>query len=87
MRKYFCGWYFRCQSDYLTLAIIPSIHRTKQSSFSTIQLITDNDSFCAQFLYSDYHHAADHISIGNNRFRRDGISWTHKHLIVPLKDP
>lgn len=42
MRKYFCGWYFRCQSDYQTLAIIPSIHRTKHSNFSAIQLITDD---------------------------------------------
>lgn len=28
MGGYFCGWYFRCQSDHQTLAIIPSYHKT-----------------------------------------------------------
>ena len=39
--SYFCGWYFRCQSDKQTLAIIPSVHKTKDSAFCTIQVITD----------------------------------------------
>lgn len=33
MLNYFCGWYFRCQSDWQTLAVIPSVHRTKKSKF------------------------------------------------------
>lgn len=43
MRNYFCGWYFRCQSDRQTIAVIPSVHRTKDSDFCTIQLITDKE--------------------------------------------
>lgn len=39
--SYFCGWYFRCQSDKQTLAIILSVHKTKDSAFCTIQVITD----------------------------------------------
>ena len=54
MRSYFCGWYFRCQSDNQTLAIIPSIHKTMDSNFCTIQLITDTEVFHVQFPYSDY---------------------------------
>ena len=39
--SYFCGWYYRCQSNKQTLAIIPSVHKTKNSAFCTIQVITD----------------------------------------------
>lgn len=49
MRNYFCGWYYRCQSDQQTLAVIPSIHRTEDSDFCTIQLITDTGAFYVQF--------------------------------------
>lgn len=49
MRNYFCGWYFRCQSDRQTLALIPSVHRTGKSSFCAIQLITDTQSFHVPF--------------------------------------
>ena len=27
MGDYFCGWYFRCQSEEKTLAVIPAVHR------------------------------------------------------------
>ena len=51
--SYFCGWYFRCQSDKQTLAIIPSVHKTKDSAFCTIQVITDTHAFHVQFPYDD----------------------------------
>ena len=54
MRNYFCGWYFRCQSEQQTLAVIPSVHRTKESKYCTIQLITDTQSFHVPFPYSDF---------------------------------
>lgn len=55
MRNFFCGWYFRCQSEKQTLAIIPSFHKTKDSGFCTIQFITDTQAFNVEFPYSDYH--------------------------------
>ena len=51
--SYFCGWYFRCQSDKQTLAIIPSVHKTKDSVFCTMQVITDTHAFHVQFPYDD----------------------------------
>ena len=51
--SYFCGWYYRCQSDKQTLAIIPSVHKTKDSVFCTIQVITDTHAFHVQFPYDD----------------------------------
>lgn len=74
MRNYFCGWYFRCQSEDQTLAIIPSFHKTKESRFCAIQLITDTEAFNAQFPYSEYQKDGSQITIADNRFGREGIT-------------
>lgn len=74
MRNFFYGWYFRCQSEKQTMAIIPSLHRTKESSFCTIQFITDTEAFNVQFPYSDYQNDANQITIADNRFSRGGIT-------------
>lgn len=73
MRTYFCGWYYRCQSDHQTLAIIPSVHKAKDSEFCTIQLITDTSAFHAQFPFSDFQKDGSGIHIGKNRFGNGGI--------------
>lgn len=41
MRDYFCGWYFKCQSEDHTLAIIPALHKTGGTTSSSIQIISD----------------------------------------------
>ena len=41
MYQYFCGWYFKCQSETQTLAIIPAYHKSKSGSSCSIQLITN----------------------------------------------
>lgn len=74
MHCYFCGWYFRSQSDTQTLAIIPSIHKTRESSFCTIQVITDTEAFHLQFPYSDYKKDKQSVRIDENRFGIDGIT-------------
>lgn len=38
MQRHFCGWYFKCQSDTQTLAVIPATHGGSRS----VQLISDN---------------------------------------------
>lgn len=74
MRNYFCGWYLRCQSDQQTLAVIPSVHRTKESKCCAIQLITDTQSFQVSFPYSDFQKQGYQISIAGNRFGKEGIT-------------
>lgn len=74
MRNYFCGWYFRCQSDRQTLAVIPSVHRTSKSQFCAIQLISDAQSFHIQLPYSDFLKQNDTIHIAGNRFGKDGVT-------------
>lgn len=73
MRNYFCGWYFRFQSEQQTLAIIPSVHKIGKKKFCEIQFISDTDSFCAQFPYSELYKGRDQICIGENQIGRDGI--------------
>lgn len=74
MRNYFCGWYFRCQSEFQTLAVIPSIHRTDESDFCTIQFISDTEVSQAHFPYSDYENSEKKIRIADNLFRQNGIT-------------
>lgn len=42
MKNYFYGWYYKCQSDSNTLAIIDAYHNDKRS----IQIITDDSAMC-----------------------------------------
>ena len=74
MRNYFRGWYYRCQSDHQTLAIIPSIHKAGSSKFCAIQLITDDSSYYARFSFSDLHTGSGQVRIGKNRFGKEGLS-------------
>ena len=70
--SYFCGWYYRCQSNKQTLAIIPSVHKTKDSAFCTIQMITDTHAFHVQFPYDDLGEDDDQIRISNKVKIKDG---------------
>lgn len=74
MREYFCGWYYRCQSKNQTLAIIPSVHKTQDGAFCTVQLITDTHTFHAQFPYDAFQKRGQQIRLANNRFDAIGIS-------------
>lgn len=74
MRNYFCGWYFRCQSNHQTLAIIPSIHKSRDADFCTIQIITDTEAFHAQFPYSDFRKGDNQIAIAGSQFGKEGIA-------------
>lgn len=73
MRDYFCGWYFKCQSDKQTLAVIPAIHKTGNRKSCSIQLITDAKSWNIPFPYSDFRKDGSGIEIGKNRFGKQGI--------------
>ena len=72
--SYFCGWYYRCQSNKQTMAIIPSVHKTKDSAFCTIRVITDTHAFHVQFPFGDFGEDDDQIRISNNRFVKSGFS-------------
>lgn len=75
MRDYFCGWYFKCQSDTQTLAVIPAIHKSNKKKSSSIQLITDEGAWNIELPYHDFHKQKQHFHIqaAENYFGQDGI--------------
>ena len=44
MKDYFCGWYFKIQTEDKTIAIIPSIHAVGQKRTCTIQFISNTET-------------------------------------------
>ena len=73
MGEYFRGWYYRCQSDRQTLAVIASLHHTGNSKFCAIQLITDSQSFHIQLPYWDYQRLDQDICIAGCRFGKERL--------------
>lgn len=45
MHDYFYGWYFKCQSDTQTLALIPSIHKIGKRRIRSLQIITEDGAW------------------------------------------
>ena len=74
MKDYFCGWYFKCQSDTQTLAVIPAIHKSKDERSCSIQVITDTASQNILFPYSEFQKSGFNISIDENKFSKNGFS-------------
>ena len=73
MDNYFYGWYFKCQSDTQTLAIIPAVHKSGLKRSCSIQVITKNQSWNVDFPASTFHYADGDICIAKNRFGKNGI--------------
>lgn len=75
MGDYFCGWYFKCQSDTQTLAVIPAIHKSKEKKSGSIQLITDEGAWNFEFPYHDFYKPRQnfHIQAAGNYFGQNGI--------------
>ncbi len=75
MQEYFCGWYFKCQSDKQTLAVIPAVHKSKEKKSCSIQLITDEGAWNIDFPYHDFYKQkrSFHIQIAENYFGQNGM--------------
>lgn len=73
MKGYFYGWYFKCQSDTQTLAIIPAIHGAGRERTCSVQFITDDNVYMVTFSGEIFCRKGDSIIIGKNRFGKQGI--------------
>lgn len=69
----FYGWYFKCQSDTQTLAVIPAIHQTKEKGSCSIQIITEEHSWTVELPAEEFRRNGRRISIGRNQFGERGI--------------
>lgn len=72
-RGWFYGWYFKCQSDTQTLAVIPAVHQTGRKKACSIQIITEKESWTVELPAEEFRRKEKTISIGRNRFGEKGI--------------
>ncbi len=70
----FWGWYFKCQSDRQTFAVIPAVHKDKNEKSCSIQLITESGSWSTVFPISAHSKSRSFIEIDGNQFGRQGIN-------------
>lgn len=69
----FYGWYFKCQSDIQTLAVIPAVHQTGKKKACSIQIITEKESWTVELPAEKFRRKGRMISIGRNWFEEKGI--------------
>ncbi len=69
----FYGWYFKCQSETQTLAVIPAVHNAKNTRTCSIQVITDHDAWAVTFSADSFKRTKGNLFIGENRFGEKGI--------------
>ena len=73
MQAYFYGYYYKCQSETQTIAFIAALHGTGQNRTCSIQVITQDGSWVAEYPGEAYFQKGSVIRIGENRFSRRGI--------------
>ena len=83
MNDHFCGWYYKCQSEKETLAVIPAVHRANGKTTCSIQLITEAASWSVPFPGSAFHGDGMQVSIGENRFGPPGTSPASSRALPP----
>ena len=69
----FYGWYFKCQSETQTLAVIPAVHNAKNTRTCSVQVITDHDAWAVTLSADSFKRTRGNIFIGENRFGEKGI--------------
>uniref|UniRef100_UPI004055E8C4 hypothetical protein n=1 Tax=Agathobacter sp. TaxID=2021311 RepID=UPI004055E8C4 len=80
MNGNFYGWYFKCQSDTQTLAVIPALHK----GCCSIQFITDDGVWNAAYKKNAFYRAGKQIKVAKNYFSEKGMSLSvdKKGLLV-----
>ena len=71
--RYFCGWYFRCQSESQTIALIPAVHIADGKRSGSIQIISDSGCWNAALPDGSVSAKAPRAVLGESRFREDGL--------------
>lgn len=72
-KGWFYGWYFKCQSDTQTLAVIPAVHQTGRKGTCSVQIITEKQSWTVSLPKEAFRKRGRTISIGKNRFGERGM--------------
>lgn len=69
--SYFCGWYFRCQSESQTVALIPAIHISEGQRTGSIQIISGDGCRHAALPDGTVSAKAPRAELGGCIFRED----------------
>ena len=72
-RRFFYGWYLKCQDSGQTLAVIPAIHQNGRKTTCSIQVITEDGAWTADFSARAFRRDGKEILIGRNRFGPEGF--------------
>ena len=87
MADTFCGWYFRCQAEEQTLALIPAVHTVRGVRSGSLQIISDTGSRMIVFsggnarVESRYPRAV----LGQNRFCESGIRLNESREDISIR--
>ena len=75
MSEYFYGWYFRCQGEEGSLAVIPAVHLSPERRSCSVQIITRGGSLYREFPISMFriNRKKGIMQIGENIFSKKGI--------------
>lgn len=75
MEHYFCGWYFRCQSQRQTVAFIPARHISNGAVSGSLQIISDTGNRMISFAGEDTRVEKNQpcAVLGRSVFSGDGI--------------
>lgn len=75
MNEYFYGWYFRCQGEDGTFAVIPAVHISDRKKTCSIQVITETGSWNQVFPIQQFRINREKgiMQIGENLFSRKGL--------------
>ena len=71
--RYFCGWYFRCQSESQTIALIPAVHIADGKRSGSIQIISDSGCWNAALPDGSVSAKAPRAALGESIFREDRL--------------
>lgn len=72
MKDYFCGWYIKCQGSFQTVAFIPAYHISDGVKTCSLQVITDDRSWYADYPIEQFHMDEKGVTIGPNVFTKQG---------------
>ena len=81
MRDYFCGWYIKCQNGTQTVAFIAAYHISNNVKSSSLQIITDDGAWNAEYPYEAFRMDKNGVTIGPNVFTKQGC-----HLDVRMPE-
>ena len=72
---YFEGFYFKHQGCEGSVALIPAVHRTRNGSGASLQVVTASNSFFIQYPASAFSLARSpwEVRLGDSRFSADGV--------------